>query len=644
MKRDCFIHKLWHTQRVAVLLLAWLPLTTLMAQNDTTVYNESVIVVGDYKPVIQESFKLNVAPTITDTNTQVEHQFEYGISPQRLTAIFSPTRLGYVKIIEPPTRIYNNYLRLGMGGYWSPLADLYYHSTRNKKLMYGVRLMHEASYGKIGRAVDTMASPDFYGKAHYRNTDISAFGKYVIKEKHQVYTDLRFQNQYNLFYGFSDSTLNDWAHRTHSTLDSLMLFTHDSVAKSLYDMNYNYVAWSGGIRSLNLDVNQFGYEANLGVDALGGSYGMAEQRLAADWSLHYGFPMFKAYKGIAYLNAELEAFHNRYYPQFIDTAALLLNMPYAYQQPLVVDSMTDWSVYYRQNLYVDFLFGGFQFHAGLRMAMAPNADDTTKTTKFMLFPDVVVSKTLMHEAMNISLGATGDVDANSWNSIRLQNPYVGPAVMLRPTSHYDFFGHLRLSFNKKLELNARAEYTVLNDGLLFRLDSNYALHNVYTTYYRNYQRATVGASLTFVNDEMLSLDLGGNYYHYNARFSASDPEDYPPLLYTPKFDVHLTARINYKDKVIAHFMGLLIGPMQGDFVYDADNPYTSNMGRYQYTDTIALRAGINLQLEYIHNRALSFFVKFDNILAQRYFYWSNYPSHRFNATVGLTYTIPTKRH
>ncbi len=54
-------------KKISAIILSLLPLFGVFAQNDKDGYNESVIVVGDYKPVVEKSVKINVAPTITDT-------------------------------------------------------------------------------------------------------------------------------------------------------------------------------------------------------------------------------------------------------------------------------------------------------------------------------------------------------------------------------------------------------------------------------------------------------------------------------------------------------------------------------------------------------------------------------------------------
>ena len=115
----------------------------LRAQND---YNESVVVKGSYTPVIEQAEKLHFPALITDTLSRIEHSFQYGITPSRLRAVYEPTRIRAARVVgEPATRLYNNYLRLGMGNYWSPLADLYWSSTRDRQKSYGVRINHRSS-------------------------------------------------------------------------------------------------------------------------------------------------------------------------------------------------------------------------------------------------------------------------------------------------------------------------------------------------------------------------------------------------------------------------------------------------------------------------------------------------------------------
>ena len=622
--------------RTLILAMALSFGTVAIAQNDSSSYNESVIVVGDYKPVLEQSFKFNVAPSITDTNETMNHTFSYSITPQRLTAIFSPARLAHVKITEPPQRLYNNYLRFGMGNYWTPMMDLYYNSTRSKNLAYGARLFHQSSWGTIGKKVDSIPhSASYYGPNHFANTQLSLFGKYILKDKVQFSSALDVENDYLMYYGFNDSTLHAVAHQT-----GVIPTSRDSISKRDYGMVYNLFNWTAGVKNLSTDVKKFGYEANLGLSNLVGRYGMNEWDLHLDGDIHYGFKMFEANKGIAYLHADFDRYHTQYHPQFKADSSLLLPLGF-YNVPVrneffVPQDTNRFTL--KVNPYFDFIFRQFQIHAGLRVAI-DGFSNPGESKLGGLFPDVVVSTSFLDDDLSINLGAVGNLTANTWNSLRLANPYVMPVADEWASKETDFYGHMRYSINKKLELNVRGDLTFYKNDVTFRLlHEQYPLGNIFKPMRTNYERAALGADLTFVNDEMITLEVGGHYYMYIMNDKNFEENvGFDCLLYRPKYDAHLTAHVNYKDKVLVHFQTLLMGKMNADMELSPDRT------TWYASDTVPMRTGINLEVEYLHSRALSFFLKFDNILSQRYFYWAHYPSQRINVMAGLTYTIPTKK-
>ena len=289
-------------------------------------------------------------------------------------------------------------------------------------------------------------------------------------------------------------------------------------------------------------------------------------------------------------------------------------MPLGYLPTPITDTLRGWRNLLKFNPYVDFIFNGLQFHTG--MVLAWDAFTEGQSTTFRFFPDVVVSKKLMKEAVAVSMGFTGGIDANDWNGLRLVNPYISPNAEQRTTRHYDLSGHLRWSLSKKLEANAEACFSWMRDDLTFRQDANYQLRNVYIPYYVDDNRFTLGADLAFVNDEMLTLRAGGHYYKYG---SVSTVDEVMP--YRPKWDALLSADVNYNNKWLFHLEGRLLGKMEGD------------------GEELPMRYGINAEVEYRHNKALSFFLTLDNLAFQRYYYWANYPSQKGLFMIGLTYTL-----
>ncbi len=562
-------------------------------------YNESVVVKGSYRPVIEQQHKLTFPAVVTDSLGKMEHNFVYSISPSRLKALYEPSRIKAARVIgEPATKLYNNYLRLGFGNYWTPLADLYWSSTRDRKKTYGLRVNHLSSWDKLPA----------YGANHYGNTGVTLFGKYIVGEQLQLSTDLGYEHDHNLYYGFTDSTLQ-----------AAMNLTRDDISTNDYTASYNVATWNFGLRNLQLDAKKLGYAVDVHLSDLWGIYGQNEFNANVNGDIHYGFNIKDQYKGIAYLHLEWDHYNNLR-PDG--------TMPLGYLG--TATSFKTSANIYKVNPYVDFIFHGLQFRTGLTVGMAEYRP-IVNGQEIKVYPDVTVSKKLLKDNLVLSLAATGDLEANSLNSLRIINPYIAPDEGgYCPTSHYDFIAHARWTLSKKLEANAEVGYSLLQDDVTFGLKpaAEYALSNVYEALYFNDNRLTAGADITFVNDEMLTLRAGGHYYHYD---NIADQRPlysttiYDRLPYRPDWDALVSARVNYHDKWLFYLEGSLLGEVDAD------------MG-----EMLPMRYGIAAEVEYRHNRALSFFLRMDNLAFQRYWLWSNYPSQLGLFIAGLTYTIPHK--
>ena len=563
------------------------------AQNDGG-YNESVIVKGSYRPVIEQQNKLTFPAVVTDTLGGLEHEFNYSISPSRIKALYEPSRIKAARIIgEPATKLYNNYLRLGFGNYWTPLADLYWSSTRDKKKTYGIRVNHLSSWDKL---------PD-YGPNHFGNTAVTLFGKYIVADKLQLSTDLSYEHDHNLYYGFTDSTLQ-----------AVLGLTRDSISLSDYRASYNVATWNFGLRNMQLDPNKLGYAVDVHLSDLWGFWGQNEFNANISGDIHYGFNIKDQYKGIAYLHLEWDHYNN-----IVPDGS---NMPLGYLAGGLTSDTLGADIL-KINPYVDFIFRGLQFRTGLTVVGEKYSGLATPSPK--IYPDVTVSKKLLKDRLVLSLAAVGGLEAVSLNGLRQINPYIAPGFVTNMgTSHYDFVAHARWTLSKKLEANAEVSYSLFDNDYVFVLDPAYALDNVYNVFALSDNRLTAGGTVTFVNDEMLTLRAGGHYYHYTYTGLGTPTANYEKF-YRPDWDALVSAKVNYHDKWLFYLEGSLLGKMEGCL-----------------GDTLPMRYGIAAEIEYRHNRALSFFLRGDNLAFQRYWLWSNYPSQRGLILAGLTYTIPHK--
>ena len=330
--------------RLSLTLLFFFSLSTfyfpLSAQD---VPSESVLVRGSYRPVIETSEKIFFPTEMTDTAAVKTHSFNYSITPMRLHALYEPARIRAARIKgEPATRLYNNYLRLGIGNYWSPLLDLYLSSTRDPLKTYGIRINHRSSWGTISS--DNPA--ENYGKNHFGLTGITLFGKYIVKDILQLASDLNYEHDHNLLYGFTDNTL----------LTTLGM-NRDNVELSDIRAKYNLLSWNFGLRNMELDANKLGYSLNLHLSDLWASWYRNEFNLNLSGDIHYGFNLGNQYKGVAYLHAEWDG-----YIQSFDADG---DMPLGYVMatPLNYTEKHNLNIV-KVNPYADFMLNGLHFRMG----------------------------------------------------------------------------------------------------------------------------------------------------------------------------------------------------------------------------------------------------------------------------------------
>ena len=246
---------------------------------------------------------------------------------------------------------------------------------------------------------------------------------------------------------------------------------------------------------------------------------------------------------------------------------------------------------------------------------------------FKIIPYITLGQRFMDGTFTMRLGVIGDVVRNSWQSLRMDNPYIGPNAETSNTSYYNYYFEADFAVMNNMDLGFGISYRTFENAPIFMIDSSYMLNNVYKPIYVDYNLLQLGARFNYRLSEDLNVGLIANYYNYDL----SDNSSIEEVLYKPNFDINLKVLYSYGDKLKFSLNALVLGNMNG--LYFAD--------RQVYYEKMPLKYGVDLKAEYQYMKALSFFVRFDNVAFQRYFYWTNYPSQKFRFLLGFTYTIPT---
>ena len=430
------------------------------------------------------------------------------------------------------------------------------------------------------------------------------FGKKIWKNN-TLSANVFYTHDYNLYYGFADTLLANLYPNTTE------LQTSD------YSQYYHNFGMKAQFKSNNTDVNQFGYEANLALTDLADKYSSNEFNLSLNGDAHYGFAFWGTEKQLAGVKVNFDYFKNSG-----DTTLFPMQNLAPLDTNAITNSYSGSSIIFGAEPYFCFKAFGFKMNVGVKFAYANNEDKG-----FKIFPNIDLSQTLFNDILHLTFGIHGDYIHNSWQSLRTENPYIAPRCEIHNTSYNQLFAELKFNFTKKFDTRIGASYTLYKNLNFFMLDTFYSLNNVYKTVYNDVNVLNINADVVYHYDEKFSVGLRGDFFNYNLKGDNLEEAWYKPL-----WDAYLTVAYNHNNKFYARLEGGFIG-----------NRKAQNRIDSQWVDEdIKLRYGINLDLEYRHNKALSFFADINNVAYQRYYLWTNYPSQRINFILGATYTIPVK--
>jgi outer membrane receptor protein involved in Fe transport len=186
---------------------------------------------------------------------------------------------------------------------------------------------------------------------------------------------------------------------------------------------------------------------------------------------------------------------------------------------------------------------------------------------------------------------------------------------------------LKGTISKRIGFNVMASFANVKDRALFVKDTLHSAGNRFNVIYDTMNITTFEAALNYQLHEKIKLDLVGRYYSYNALNNT-----YAWNL--PQVQVVLRGSYNLYDKFIFSADVNLEGGRKA-LVYATESGATLENG--QYAVPLGFIADANLSVEYRYNKRISAFLNFNNIAAQRYKRWYNYPTQGLQAMAGVTF-------
>jgi len=451
--------------RKKIIILSPLFLGLLMMMNYMGVsaqdINKEVYVVRPYEPTLSDAVKFNFLPQSTEVETTLPH-FEYSVAPKRLENAFTPDLIKPAKTVATSLpKIYNSWLKVGVGNYATSLAELNVSNVRSKQYAYGLYLYHKSSTGKV-RLPNDQKVPAGYGF-----DNVKLYGR-SIYPKMKLTGDLRFDHHGFNYYGYNTSLY----------VDSLPELEKDSVKMHTYTAGFDI-----GLASTYTDSSHLNYNLDLHYDYFWDKLKNKENRIRIEGGLNKNFSGLQGGLDIAFDYSKTNA--------TLDTVS---NTIFKFS-PWISKRSKDW-----------------KFLLGFEAVM-----DFRDITKYYFYPHASLDIIIIEKVLVPFIGLSGEYQKNSYMDLSAENEFIIPGLHLDGTSsNIIVYGGLKGSISSSVRFRADVSYTLFKDMHFFVNDTSGGdlLQNKFTGVLDEVDLITYHGQLVIQPSQKFDISLDGKYFKY----------------------------------------------------------------------------------------------------------------------------------
>ncbi|MGV3610818.1 MAG: hypothetical protein ACO1N0_07715 [Fluviicola sp.] len=536
------------------------------------------------KRAVETASRLNSQPKVLDTVFPIPTT-SYPLLSINYEPTFEIPKIepAKVNLQQKLPQLYNGYARIGIGSLLMPLAEVYYNNGRNRKMNYGGSIQHLSSFGKMRHVAP----------ANFDRTNARAFVG-VNEKKYSWDLESYYRNQGLHFYGFPNEDADK-----------------DSIAQ-----RFNTFGLKGGFHSHEKD--SLGLNWKVGLEYRRFSDRKPKVDSLKDWNARENFFAIRAgaeYKwGNEIFAADLDILHNSYkFGVLNDTMPGFLNSGLENKNTII--SLKPSISTYSKNRKLK-----------AKIGVDLTASLGTKN-KVYLYPVAEVKYSLFNDILIPYAGVTGGLTQQTFKRITDENEFSLSNVGLQ-NEHKAADGYVGIkgTLSKRIGFNVFASFSHVKGKALFVTDTVYSGRNRFNVIYDTMNITKIEGSIYYQLKEKVKIDVIGRYYSYNARNNIF-------AWNLPQFQVVLRGTYNLYDKFILTVDANFEGGRRAQVFAAGEDVLEENL---QFAYKLGFLADANIGLEYRYNKRVSGFINLNNVAAQRYKRWYNYPTQGFQAMVGVT--------
>lgn len=519
-----------------------------------------LIIYTEYSPVLKDANRMQFLPVIVDT-LKINPNFEYKVQALMFKTSFKPNPISAASLKgEPLKPLDNGFIKLGIGNYLSPLAEVYFNNTREKNFSVGAFVKHHSAFGKVKNT----AKQKIY--SGFNNNFIDVYGKRFFY-KSTLGGDISFKSNQNYFYGYDPNIL-----------------TAPEIIKprdrgEMEMQRYNKLKAVLNFDSNNASKNRINFKSNL------------------IYQYFFAHSKDNQHKFIVQSDLNKLITNNRYG----------LDLDFTFNKNNIAETQYN-DIFLNLNPYFKHYSQNWQILLGINTT----GELGINPVKYHFYPNVYFQHNISNTIIPYA-GFKGYIQNNDIEFLCDINPFLKRNNNSQVTNYAQVIdAGLKGNISKKVFFNINANYSKIDNMGFFVNDTNTVLNNKFILEYTNVERFT-GYGEIALNDlfDKLSINIKGHYYYYSYIRNREKP------WHLPNLDIRLNTNYKYNSKinfgVNADFIGTRYAKeydSNNNIVEKKLNPIVdiSLYGEYSFAANFQIFINLNnitAQKQYIWNNYMS---------------------------------------
>ncbi len=531
---------------------------------------EEITVIAPYEPTVPEVLKINIQPKIEIGESKLP-ALEINPEPVKMNILHN---IEPIQEAAPPPdsikTIYRNHIRAGFGNYITPYLELNSGTLRNQNYLLNLHFRHISSLGKIKN----------YGHSAFSDNMLQINGKKFF-ERFTLGSKIKYDREVVHHYGFLKAEFPDSVYNT---------------SKDQLRQRFNQTGFAITTQSNNKNLQGFQYDGSLSFDFINDLYETKGNQIEFKSQLNSFFRLFRTN----------------------DRQNLGMNIGIGNYN--TTDSVkTSKNTLIQLQPYMKFKYQEYEVKIGLGLAF-----DNDSSMHFSIYPLAEGRLQLVKDRVDVFVGIDGEKQANTFQNLVQQNPFLQSVLDYRNSStKLRFYGGLQSSIGKHLDFTIAGYNTIIDNMPLF-INDTIAPYNRFIVVYDDLNIVQGKASVSVSLSQQLRISTGFVISSYTT-------DNQIKAWHLPAFKTYFEGWYNYSEKLA--FRGSVYSHGKS-----WTNVWNSNLNRQEETE---IKPWVNLSIgaTYRLNRQLHFFIDARNIITGRHFYWYNYPSQRLNVMAGAGFSF-----